>query len=501
MSDKQPILDEIYANLTDDEPRLRYADLLTAENNPLGEFIRIQCKQEKLKPYEPGFWKLADRAAELSQLHGDNWLPQGLSWNVVSARGFPSHIGLTDPDIASVDVIDRFPTITGISLFTTPRSAMIPLLETRRQLASLRRLTPNRLTPDPFEKLEMSPATVNAITKKLNSLSHRLISVSVAVPDHFPELIDSILESDSWHGLSYLNCFGPNWSPACLLQLLKSPRFQSLNMLSLVEIPATAPFLNAIDSAAQSNLQHLTLSNPDYAVSESLFRNDRLSQLESLSISMGEPHRIVEIRSQANVPNLRRFDLLGGGQTIHDNPSETNLFFKWAVFPHLEQFRLMYVPISVDFFDQLGQHENTQLKWLAVNPTDSHADSLQQFLKSYQGGIQYMELSEVTPKLLTTLADSSIPTGMKFSLNAQAIDDAAIQRVLESDFSKHLAVLRLSNAQLSESALKNLVQSDSLTALESLKIISLKKAPSATIAVEFRQRFGLKSLPASRSLD
>jgi uncharacterized protein (TIGR02996 family) len=84
------LLAEIYANPADDGPRLVYADLLTAQGNPRGEFIVLQL--------ERGDGEVSPREQELLKRHGKAWLGDlspVLSWGKGYAktafrRGFVS---------------------------------------------------------------------------------------------------------------------------------------------------------------------------------------------------------------------------------------------------------------------------------------------------------------------------------------------------------------------------------------------------------------------------
>ena len=86
----EALLAEIYANPGDDAPRLVYADVLTAQGDPRGEFIVLQIERDN---GEPGA-----RELELLKKHGKTWLGDlapVLSWGKGYAtttfrRGFVS---------------------------------------------------------------------------------------------------------------------------------------------------------------------------------------------------------------------------------------------------------------------------------------------------------------------------------------------------------------------------------------------------------------------------
>ncbi len=72
----------------DDAARLVYADALTEQNDPRGEFITLQCQLAK----DPTRTDLRDRALELLQANRAAWSPAGLPWQF--ERGFPAALQL-----------------------------------------------------------------------------------------------------------------------------------------------------------------------------------------------------------------------------------------------------------------------------------------------------------------------------------------------------------------------------------------------------------------------
>lgn len=69
-----PLWQEILERPHDDAPRLRYADWLDLECDPLGEFIRVQCRLERLAPDQPDVLELETRERELLAEFEDEWV-------------------------------------------------------------------------------------------------------------------------------------------------------------------------------------------------------------------------------------------------------------------------------------------------------------------------------------------------------------------------------------------------------------------------------------------
>lgn len=83
------LLEAIAAQLDDDAPRLVYADSLTEQHDPRGEFIVLQCQAARLPAGDPLRLKLSGKAELLLEEHRATWSPLGLEhWEF--ERGFPS---------------------------------------------------------------------------------------------------------------------------------------------------------------------------------------------------------------------------------------------------------------------------------------------------------------------------------------------------------------------------------------------------------------------------
>ena len=67
------LLQAIIAQPDDDFPRLAYADWLEERGDPLGEFLRNQCRLLKLPPHDENVWELEGRQRALWAEHGAAW--------------------------------------------------------------------------------------------------------------------------------------------------------------------------------------------------------------------------------------------------------------------------------------------------------------------------------------------------------------------------------------------------------------------------------------------
>lgn len=118
----QPLLDAIRAQPDEDGPRLVYADWLTEQSDPYGEFIHVQCALERAPWWDDKVGPLQLRAAELLNDHRAEWEPKlttpgRFGW--AFSRGFPSRVEAPATDLvaAAAELIETVPTIkTAVAL-------------------------------------------------------------------------------------------------------------------------------------------------------------------------------------------------------------------------------------------------------------------------------------------------------------------------------------------------------------------------------------------------
>src|SRR5262249_16386692 len=102
-----PLWNAILTNPEDEVAHLVYADWLVEHNDPLGEFIHIQCRLEHVRPWEEGWTQLRGKAEEFLLLHEETWSAKvqpfldprwrlsGNSSRAVFSRGLPEVVCLT----------------------------------------------------------------------------------------------------------------------------------------------------------------------------------------------------------------------------------------------------------------------------------------------------------------------------------------------------------------------------------------------------------------------
>jgi uncharacterized protein (TIGR02996 family) len=97
MSPDNAFLQDIGNDPGDDTVRLIYADWLTEQDDPRGEFIRVQVHLASLSPRDPRWPELNQRQLDLLQAHQEEWARplRGLVRRVRFRRGFPDDIELT----------------------------------------------------------------------------------------------------------------------------------------------------------------------------------------------------------------------------------------------------------------------------------------------------------------------------------------------------------------------------------------------------------------------
>ena len=105
----------IAANPTDDAPRLVYADALLERQDPLGEFITLQCHAARLPVTDPQRSELEHRAKQLLDTHKQRWSPAGLEWTF--ERGFPASLRVLLRDLRQHEaVIAAVPTLDDLEV-------------------------------------------------------------------------------------------------------------------------------------------------------------------------------------------------------------------------------------------------------------------------------------------------------------------------------------------------------------------------------------------------
>jgi uncharacterized protein (TIGR02996 family) len=95
MSPDDAFLQAILENPDDDGPRLMYADWLTEQGNPRGEFIRVQCELHTLAAADPRRAVLKERESQLLPGFGHLWrAPLPPETAARFCRGFLEYVSL-----------------------------------------------------------------------------------------------------------------------------------------------------------------------------------------------------------------------------------------------------------------------------------------------------------------------------------------------------------------------------------------------------------------------
>ncbi len=103
MSIDDEFIQTIIANPDDDMPRLVYADWLDEQDNPRGEFIRIQCELAKMPQDDPRRWDMELRQGRLMRWYGWQWWHDPFAPDArrpTFRRGFPEEYELDINEIA-----------------------------------------------------------------------------------------------------------------------------------------------------------------------------------------------------------------------------------------------------------------------------------------------------------------------------------------------------------------------------------------------------------------
>lgn len=142
-ADEQPFLNTILARLSDDEPRLVYADWLAANGDPdRAELVRVQIALARLPDDHPRRTELADRHTELHPKVATDWVARlgGLAAGVEFRRGVPDAVTVATDDFLSYgDELFRLaPCVRRVRLTDAagrvPRLARCPTLARVREL-------------------------------------------------------------------------------------------------------------------------------------------------------------------------------------------------------------------------------------------------------------------------------------------------------------------------------------------------------------------------------
>ena len=121
MTDLDALYRSILANPDDDTPRLVYADWLEENGRPEeAEFLRAECRLERITPDDPDYTDLLDRREELRlwltahspgpelRSQGGLFIESGSNWWRMTHRGFPRFLSVTGRNLSASRQIRAF---------------------------------------------------------------------------------------------------------------------------------------------------------------------------------------------------------------------------------------------------------------------------------------------------------------------------------------------------------------------------------------------------------
>jgi uncharacterized protein (TIGR02996 family) len=153
-------LEAILETPDDDTPRLVYADWL--DDNDQGhraEFIRIQCRLDRMDEFDPERLALEQREADLLAVHGESWKPPVPSW-VHLKHGHPFRRGfLEQASSTATDFLKR-----GAGLFAVTPVSQLQIRNLRDKMAQLAASPLLAHVPGlNFHESDLSPAELDTL--------------------------------------------------------------------------------------------------------------------------------------------------------------------------------------------------------------------------------------------------------------------------------------------------------------------------------------------------
>src|SRR5260370_453273 len=107
MSDSDELLRAILAAPEEDAPRLAYADWLTQQGDPFGDFILVQCRLARTDPKDSAYPSLRELEQRLFTHHAAGWLGDALARLLFGEQYNPNGVWAM-PDFEREDMGYRF---------------------------------------------------------------------------------------------------------------------------------------------------------------------------------------------------------------------------------------------------------------------------------------------------------------------------------------------------------------------------------------------------------
>ena len=256
-TDEQPFLDAIFARYRDDGPRLIYADFLEDSGDPeRAELIHVQLALARMNTEHPRRPELANREAELLNIHRDRWTAHlgGLVVGVEFRRGVLDSVSV-DSAVFLSRANELFASVPVRRLRLLDDSSLLPKLIHSTHLASVRELDlcDNDLGNGGVELLARSLflKNLNALDLGFNGIDDAGV-LALARASTFPALtalalndngqitadgMKALAGSPFFAGLTTLDVSGNDINDAGVRAALASTSFTRLHTLNLSRNP------------------------------------------------------------------------------------------------------------------------------------------------------------------------------------------------------------------------------------------------------------------------
>lgn len=291
--EERPFVDAILADLDDDGPRLVYADWLTEQGDPRGEFIHVQCRLDSLPMDDPAYVELESRERVLLKQNRAKWIKplpkiKQASWGTYSAfrpgrqhfrRGLVEYFTFSKPK-AFVDnqaLFEQWP-IRHVTFLELSRK-VAEIVPQSDAAAKLRGFWPPQRLLEAFPEFEINAErfpNLEELALVENSIGSDALHAILegfeggrlrALDLHFNDISDAGVDHLlAWSGLSELRSLnlGLNSTPAIadgILRLVRSKRIANLHVLDLWSNDLGTEHAVAIaDSKSTSRLVELSFN-------------------------------------------------------------------------------------------------------------------------------------------------------------------------------------------------------------------------------------------------
>ncbi|MBS0261841.1 MAG: TIGR02996 domain-containing protein [Planctomycetes bacterium] len=458
--EEQQLLQAIIAAPGDEQPLLNYADWLTSQGNPHGEFIRLDCLLESLPPEDPQSAELNRRWSELyEQLEAKLMQPvERLGAGPELANGLVRVVEIESSKILprkAKQLFDAAPLLRELFLVGNIDLKGVAQCPQMAQIESLQ-LSQCEATDEGLAAIFASP-----FFKSLTDLSLQGLPLS-------DELVEQLAQSPMARQLKRVNLDGCELTTAAIAALVKSPGWQQLEELGLGG--------NKLDDAALKLL----------AGCANLGHVRRLTLNELRPTAEG----ITALVQASFFPTLEVLDLSRSRLEDHD---------KIAPLGQVPQARLRELDLSASVDGNAFLTLLTQRPWLShLQRLDLSlcepltADGIRQLVESpYLGDLTAIDFGYSKPGLNGVQLLVNCPRFAKLQrleLNDCALSADAVRLLLDADFADSLEKLNLRYNPIGDEGAMLLVRSQRLRKLRSLYLIGDDFQETTRQALE--QRFG-----------